>query len=156
MTLKRRLLPLMSRIDILLEVALEEAQLKPSRIDKVLLSGGSSRMPVVQKRLEKMFGFSPEVAVNVDECVSLGAAIHAGMTLVRDNPQALPAGIIGGLKNIRLTDVCNHSYGTICAPLDPKTGKRVIENRIILQKEYAASLPGDKNILHGLGKSDRT
>ena len=131
--------PLMSRIDILLEVALEEAGLKPSEIDKILLSGGSSRMPVVQKRLEKMFGFAPEVAVNVDECVSLGAAIHAGLTLTRENPQAVPPGISGGLKNIRLTDVCNHSYGTICAPLDPKTGKRTIENRIILQKN--TSLP---------------
>jgi molecular chaperone DnaK len=125
---------LMSRIDILLEVALEEAHLKPSQIDKVLLSGGSSRMPIVQKRLEKMFGFAPDVAVNVDECVSLGAAIHAGLALIRDNPQALPPGIIGGLKNIRLTDVCNHSYGTICAPIDQKTGRRVVENRIILRK----------------------
>jgi molecular chaperone DnaK len=126
--------PLMSRIDILLEVALEEAKLKPSQIDKVLLSGGSSRMPIVQKRLRKMFGFDPDVAVNVDECVSLGAAIHAGMTLIRDNPLALSTGIIGGLKNIRLTDVCNHSYGTICAPIDKKSGKRVVENRIILRK----------------------
>jgi len=38
------------------------------------------------------------------------------------------------LKDINLTDVCNHSYGTICAPIDEKTGKRVIENRIILKK----------------------
>lgn len=94
-------------------------------------------MPIVQQRLEKMFGSLPEVSVNVDECVSLGAAIHAGMTLVRENQQAVPVGITGGLKNIRLTDVCNHSYGTICAPLDPETGKRIVENRIILRKNTA-------------------
>jgi len=35
---------------------------------------------------------------------------------------------------MNLTDVCNHSYGTICAPIDEETGKRVIENRIILKK----------------------
>lgn len=126
--------PLLSRIDILLEVALEEANMKPSQIDKVLLSGGSSRMPIVQARLEKMFGFPPEAAVNIDECVSLCAAIHAGLSLVRDNQQAVPSGIVGGLQHIRLTDVCNHSYGTICAPIDPSTGKRVVENRIILRK----------------------
>ncbi len=126
--------PLISRIGIMLDVALEEAKLKPSQIDKILLVGGSSRIPIVRQRLEKMFGFKPEVTVNVDECVTLGAAIHAGLTIARENPDALPAGIATGLKHIRLTDVCNHSYGTICAPIDEKTGKRVVENRIILEK----------------------
>ena len=125
---------LMSRTDILIEVALEEAKLKPSDIDKVLLVGGSTRIPLVQQRLEKMFNKTPETAVNVDECVALGAAIHAGLTMVRDKSDALPAGVSKGLKDINLTDVCNHSYGTICAPIDEKTGKRVIQNRIILQK----------------------
>jgi len=36
--------------------------------------------------------------------------------------------------DINLTDVCNHSYGTICAPIDKETGRRVIQNRIILNK----------------------
>ena len=125
---------LMSRTDILVEVALEEAKLKPSKIDKVLLVGGSTRIPLVQQRLEKMFGAPPETAVNVDECVALGAALHAGLTMVREKSDALPAGICNGLKDINLTDVCNHSYGTVCAPIDEKTGKRVIENRIILKK----------------------
>lgn len=125
---------LISRIDILLEVALEEASLKPSQIDKVLLVGGSSRIPLVQRRLEKKFGFVPETAVNVDECVALGAALQAGLTMQRENPDAVPAGILKGLDDIKLTDVCNHSYGTICAPIDKETGKRVIENLIILKK----------------------
>lgn len=125
---------LMSRADILVEVALEEAKLKPSKIDKVLLVGGSTRIPLVQQRLEKMFGAPPETAVNVDECVALGAALHAGLTMLREKSDSVPAGICNGLKGINLTDVCNHSYGTICAPIDEKTGKRVIENRIILKK----------------------
>jgi molecular chaperone DnaK len=125
---------LMARIDILLEVALEEAGVKASGVDKVLLVGGSTRIPLVQRRLEKMFGFSPEIAVNVDECVALGAALHSGLTMVREKPDVVPAGICSGLRDINLTDVCNHSYGTICAPLDKETGRRVIENRIILKK----------------------
>ncbi len=126
--------PLIERADILVEVAIEEAGLKPSGIDKVLLVGGSTRIPVVQKRLEKIFGFAPEAAVNVDECVALGAALHAGLTLMRDNPDAIPAGISGGLREINLRDVCNHSYGTICAPIDKETGRRVVANHIILAK----------------------
>jgi len=125
---------LLSRTDILVEVALEEAGLKPSQIDKVLLVGGSTRIPAVQERLEKKFGFLSEAAVNVDECVALGAALYAGLTMLRENPDAIAAGVASGLKDISLTDVCNHSYGTICAPIDKKTGRRVIENRIILKK----------------------
>ena len=125
---------LMSRIDILLEVALEEADIKPSEIDKVLLVGGSSRIPLVRQQLKKMFGSAPETTVNVDECVALGAALHAGLTMLREKPEQVPAGISGGLGSINLVDVCNHSYGTICAPIDKETGKRIIENRIILKK----------------------
>jgi len=125
---------LVSRADILVEVALEEAGLKPSEIDTVLLVGGSTRIPLIQERLEKMFGFAPETTVNVDECVALGAALHAGLTMVREKPEAVAAGIANGLKDIDLTDVCNHSYGTICAPRDEQTGRRVAANRIILEK----------------------
>jgi molecular chaperone DnaK len=125
---------LITRTDILLEVALEEAGVEPSRIDRVLLVGGSTRIPLVQDHLEKMFGFPPEKTVNVDECVALGAALHAGLTMLREKPDAVSAGISRGLQDINLTDVCNHSYGTICAPIDKETGRRVIENRIILKK----------------------
>jgi molecular chaperone DnaK len=115
---------LIARTDILLEVALEEAGIKPSGIDKVLLVGGSTRIPLVQKHLKKKF----------DECVALGAALHGGLTMLREKPDAVPAGISSGLQDIQLTDVCNHSYGTICAPIDKETGRRVVENRIILKK----------------------
>lgn len=125
---------LISRTEILLEVALEEAGLKPSGINKVLLVGGSTRIPLVQSRLEKMFGSAPETAVNVDECVALGAALHAGLTMLADSSEEVSAGIAGGLEDIKLKDVCNHSYGTICAPIDKETGQRVVENRIILKK----------------------
>jgi len=125
---------LMARTDILVEVALEEAGVKPSDIDKVLLVGGSTRIPTVRKRLEKLFGFAPETAVNVDECVALGAALHAGLTMLRENPDAVSTGISSGLKDIDLKDVCNHSYGTVCAPVDEETGRRTIQNRIILKK----------------------
>ena len=125
---------LISRIDILLEVALEEASLEPSQIDKVLLAGGSSRIPLIHQRLEKKFGFAPETAVNVDECVALGAALQAGLIMQKENPEAVAAGILKGLGDVKLTDVCNHSYGTVCAPVDKETGKRVIKNLIILNK----------------------
>ncbi len=133
-TFEQAISSLIGRADMLVETALEEAGLKPSQIDKVILSGGSTRIPLVQKHLEKIFGFAPEMTINVDECVALGAALHAGLTMQREKPQELSAGIAEGLKDIKLTDVCNHSYGTICAPIDEETGQRVIKNYIILKK----------------------
>ena len=125
---------LVARADMLVEVALEEAGVKPSDIDTVLLVGGSTRVPLVRNHLEEIFGFPPETSVNVDECVALGAALHAGLAMMRQDPEAVAAGIRTGLKDISLTDVCNHSYGTICAPVDKETGRRVVQNRIILKK----------------------
>lgn len=125
---------LLNRTDILVEVALEQAKLKAADIDEVLLVGGSTRIPAIRERLKKHFGYEPKAAVNVDECVALGAAIHAGLTKVRETPQSVDQGIVTGLGDIRLTDVCNHSYGTICAPIDKETGRRVVGNKIILNK----------------------
>ena len=125
---------LVSRTDILVEVILEEAGCKPGDISKVILAGGSTRMPTIQKRLQQKFGFSPEIAVNVDECVALGAAIYAGLTKLNDKPDEVSAGVSSGLKDVKLKDVCNHSYGTICAPKDHETGQYVVENKIILPK----------------------
>jgi molecular chaperone DnaK len=132
--LEEAISPLMARSDMLVELILDEAGLKPSDINDVLLVGGSTRIPMVQQRLEKIFGFAPEMTVNVDECVALGAALHAGLTMLREKPDVVSAGIASGLKDINLTDVCNHSYGTICAPVDSETGRRVVQNRIILSK----------------------
>jgi molecular chaperone DnaK len=128
---------LIERTDILLEVALEEAGISTSDIDTVLLVGGSTRIPMVRKHLKEKFAFEPETTVNVDECVALGAALHAGLTMLRERPGEVPAGTASGLGDIKLTDVCNHSYGTICAPIDKETGRRVVENRIILKKNTA-------------------
>ena len=125
---------LLSRTDMLLEAAIEEAECKPADIDKLILVGGSTRIPCVQQRLENMFGFAPEISVNVDECVALGAALHAGLTIQREDPKSLSAGIVQGLKDIKLTDVCNHSYGTICAPWDEELKKNIVGNHIILKK----------------------
>ena len=78
---------LIYRAEMLVEVALEEASLRPDEIDKVLLVGGSTRIPAIQERIEKMFGFAPDATVNVDECVALGAALHAAWVWLKEHTQ---------------------------------------------------------------------
>jgi molecular chaperone DnaK len=72
--------------------ALEDAGLKTSQIDEVVLVGGMTRMPAVQEAVKKYFGKEPHKGVNPDEVVAVGAAIQAG--------------VLGGdVKDILLLDV---------------------------------------------------
>ncbi|MFA5935242.1 MAG: molecular chaperone DnaK [Patescibacteria group bacterium] len=60
------------------KVALEKAGMKTSDINEVILVGGMTRMPLVQQTVEKFFGKKPNVTVNPDEVVAIGAAVQAG------------------------------------------------------------------------------
>ncbi len=59
--------------------ALRDAGISPSEIDKVLLVGGSSRIPAVQEAVQRLIGKEPHKGINPDECVALGACIQAGV-----------------------------------------------------------------------------
>ena len=59
--------------------AMDDAGLRPENIDKVLLVGGSSRIPAVQEALRKFVDKEPHKGINPDECVAVGAAIQAGI-----------------------------------------------------------------------------
>jgi molecular chaperone DnaK len=59
--------------------ALTDAELKIADIDEVILVGGQTRSPLVQRRVEEVFGRAPHKGINPDEVVALGAAIQAGV-----------------------------------------------------------------------------
>ena len=60
------------------QTALKDADLSPSELDKILLVGGSTRIPAVQDAVKKLTGKEPFKGINPDECVALGASIQAG------------------------------------------------------------------------------
>lgn len=62
-----------------LNQALKDAGLKPNQIHRVLLVGGSTRIPAVQAAIKKVMGQEPYKGINPDECVALGAAVQAGV-----------------------------------------------------------------------------
>ncbi len=78
--------------------AMEDAGLTPNDIDKVILVGGSSRIPAVQDAIKKYLGKEPNRGVNPDECVSVGAAIQGGV-------------LVGEVKDVLLLDVTPLSLG---------------------------------------------
>jgi molecular chaperone DnaK len=68
--------------------ALADAGLEPSQIDEVVLVGGSTRIPMVRRKVEQLFGKTPHSDLNPDEVVALGAAVQAGI-LVTGNREML-------------------------------------------------------------------
>ena len=73
--------------------ALKKSKLKASDIDEILLVGGSSRIPLVQEKLEKVFGKKPSKILNPDTCVSTGATIQGGV-LTGENTDILLLDVI--------------------------------------------------------------
>ena len=123
-----------SRTELLVEQVLDEADCEESDIDYILLVGGSTRIPSIQKSIKKLMGKEPIIAVNVDEAVALGAAIKAGLVLVKDNPSTVSATIASEMNTIKVGDVANHSYGAIILAYNDNLGKYVDLNSIILKK----------------------
>jgi molecular chaperone DnaK len=80
------------------KMALKDSGLKPGDIDEVVLVGGSTRIPLVQKTVQDLFGKEPHKGVNPDEVVALGAAVQAGV-------------LAGEVKDVLLLDVTPLSMG---------------------------------------------
>ncbi|HEY2721627.1 MAG TPA: molecular chaperone DnaK, partial [Chitinophagaceae bacterium] len=80
------------------EAALKDAGYDPSKIDEVILVGGSTRIPKVQEIVEKFFGKKPHKGVNPDEVVAVGAAIQGAV-------------LTGEVKDVLLLDVTPLSLG---------------------------------------------
>lgn len=80
--------------------ALTAAKLQPGQIDKVLLVGGSSRIPYIGERVQQFMGKEPSKEINPDEAVAIGAALYAKTNIKNDSPT-------------QFTDVCSHSIGVV-------------------------------------------
>ena len=78
--------------------ALADAGLQASEVDEVVLVGGSTRIPLVQKKVEELFGREPNKSVNPDEVVAVGAAVQGGV-------------LAGDVKDVLLLDVTPLSLG---------------------------------------------
>ncbi len=89
---------LIDRVKMPVKNALSDAKLDSSKIDEVVLVGGSTRIPAVQEAVKKILGKTPNQTVNPDEVVAVGAAVQAGV-------------LAGEVKDILLLDVTPLSLG---------------------------------------------
>jgi molecular chaperone DnaK len=90
--------PLLDKLVEPCKIALKDAGLTAAEVDEVILVGGMTRMPAVQKRVQDIFGKVPNKGVNPDEVVAIGAAIQGGV-------------LRGDVKDVLLLDVTPLSLG---------------------------------------------
>jgi molecular chaperone DnaK len=90
--------PVLRRLDPIMKRAVSDAKLSVNEVDKIILVGGPTRMPSVQKRFKDFFGKEPEHSVDPMECVAIGAAIQGGV-------------IAGDVEDLLLLDVTPLSLG---------------------------------------------
>ena len=90
--------PIVQRTERTILKALEDAKLTPQGVDKIILIGGMTRMPIVQRFVEQILGKAPERGLDPMECVAIGAAIQGAV-------------LTGEVKDILLLDVTPLSLG---------------------------------------------
>ncbi|MEM3023085.1 MAG: Hsp70 family protein, partial [Candidatus Bathyarchaeia archaeon] len=91
-------LPIVKRIEEPIRRVLDDAKLKPRDIDKLILIGGTTRMPLVRRVVEEIVGIPAERGVDPMECVAIGAAIQGGV-------------LAGEIRDLLLLDVTPLSLG---------------------------------------------
>ncbi|MDC0048741.1 Hsp70 family protein [Verrucomicrobia bacterium] len=121
---------LIAKSEMLCETALDDAGIKPSEIDNVILVGGSTRIPAIRDSIKKLTGKDPLDNVNPDECVAIGAAIYSGLKSQDLTPAQKQA-----MSDIAIKDVCGHFYGTKYLNVDEKTEIQEMAVKTLIKKD---------------------
>lgn len=112
---------LVDRTRFTTQSVLSDAGLKWDQISRLLLVGGSSRMPMVQQMLEEEFGRAPDRSLSADEAIAHGAAIYAGLLLATRRGEA---------PQLAVKNVNSHSLGVL--GIEKATGRPI--NSILIER----------------------
>jgi len=115
--------PLVLRTRTTAEIVVMQAGLTWADIERVVVVGGATRMPMVRRMLEELAGRAIDLTVSADEAVAHGAALYADLLLQKQ-------GIGGGHAQFAVTNINSHSLGVVGT--DPVSGRQL--NRVIIPK----------------------
>ncbi|MPZ63791.1 MAG: Hsp70 family protein [Propionibacteriales bacterium] len=121
---------LLDRTEMTVEAVLAESGLGWDSVDRILLVGGSTRMPMVAKMLERLSGKPAESRINPDEAVALGSAIVADLTARELLGSPSSSGTPSGPDPVSITDVTSQSLGVLAV----QAGTENLLNHIVIAK----------------------
>jgi len=122
---------LVAQTEMLCESSIDEAKINTSDIKAVLLAGGSTRIPVIQESIKRIFGKEPVATVNVDEVVALGASLYS---VYKGEKSELSAAQKNTIQKIKVTESTSKYYGTIILNHDEARGEEILYNNILINK----------------------
>ena len=126
------------KLKMLLEECIDGSGHEVSEINHTLLVGGSTRIPIISKTIEKVMGKPPLKGVNVDEAVAAGAAVYAGLK----SKNSLNTAQKKAIGKVQLKDVCNFYMGTLVQRDDPVLNRKVTENLVVMERD--SKLPAEE------------
>ena len=151
---------LINKTETYMEKVIEDAKMDWSDIDKIILVGGSSRIPAVQKMIKRVTGKEPVKDTNPDECVALGAAIQAVVATketpkdsnVKKSTEETPylKSDKGEIIDLVINEVASHSLGIRVK--SAQTGKYI--NSIIIPR--LTQIPCEKTKIYGTSEDNQS
>ncbi len=127
---------LVAQMEMLCEMALDEANIDPEDIQKVILAGGSTRMPVVQQIVRNVFRQDPVSFGNPDEVVALGASVYAAFKTDKSKLNSVQRREV---EQIKLSEITTKFFGTLAVTFNESRNEEELQNAIIIEK--GASIP---------------
>jgi len=118
----------------LVRSVLRSSKLKPEAIDRILLVGGSTRIPYVKNLLKVFFKKEPDCSIDPDKAVSMGAAIMAAKKILEIDPEAHDQKTAEKFGGLQITDVISHSIGIEAFALDDQKKNLFLINSILIRR----------------------
>ena len=122
---------LIVQAEITCENCLDDKDLSSDDIIQVILAGGSTRMPCIQKSVKKIFKKEPKTFGNPDEAVALGAALFVAY---KADPSTLNPLQRKAVSQVNISDVSSKFFGTSVEVKDSETDKRITINDTVIKK----------------------
>jgi len=131
---EERISTLVAQTEMLCESTLIEAGINKSEISDVFLAGGSTRIPLVEASVERIFGSKPISTANVDEVVALGAALYSAykgdQTLLSPVQRQV-------VKDLNVSEITSKCFGVIAISADMNRSEYRLQNSILINKGSA-------------------
>jgi molecular chaperone DnaK len=123
--------PWIARAEMTCENLIELSKIKLDDIEAVFLVGGSTRIPLVQQSVKRVFKMTPKATNNVDEVVSLGASIYAAL---QGDQSKLNAAQKASINKISVQDVTPAYYGCVVRDIDKEKEEVILKVAIVIDK----------------------